>query len=356
MLEVLTNLREMTSLEEDWNLLADRFQSPLARYEWFMACVAAEKERQNLSIFILRKAGKIRAIAPLKVVRRAAVPTLQMIGYDLTQEPTSILYSDLDALQELLDGILIRGTPVVLNRYKTASVEENLLQQLPSKRAVCRTWQAGSSPFVPVGPDWTAFETRLSSSSRSYIKRRAKRAKQDGGLDFEAILPTEETALQHFETFMRIEASGWKGREGTAVMTNPLQKRFLTIYSQAAAKKGLLHFFFLKIGGQPVAGRMAIENGNRLWELKIGYDEAWQKYSPGILLVHETLRYASERGLEGLEFMGYTAPWHKTWPLEIYQYNRSCLYPTWSVRSGIPLAYDTAYYLLRDVYRKMKKP
>jgi hypothetical protein len=101
---------------------------------------------------------------------------------------------------------------------------------------------------------------------------------------------------------------------------------------------------------------MAIENSNWLWELKIGYDEAWQKYSPEILLVHETLRYASERGLEGLEFMGYTAPWHKAWTLEIHQYNRSCLYPTWSVRSGIPLAYDTAYYLLRDIYRKMKKP
>ena len=52
------------------------------------------------------------------------------------------------------------------------------------------------------------------------------------------------------------------------------------------------------------AVRMAVEVENTLWELKIGYDEQFAKWSPGVVLTHETIRHAFEHGLSGLEFLG----------------------------------------------------
>jgi CelD/BcsL family acetyltransferase involved in cellulose biosynthesis len=354
MIEVITNVMELANLETEWNLLAARFATPLVRHEWFATCADTYADRYRIAVFILRQGSKIQAIAPLTFTRRAAVSTLQMIGHPLS-EPTSLLYADENSLRLLLEGILSRRYPIFLNRHSATSCEEKLLRQFPLKRVYHRSWQAGHSAWVPTRQDWASFEAALSSSSRNYIKRRAKQAKQAGGLDLDVVTPTEQTLATHLQTFLRIEASGWKGREGTAIILNPEMKQFITMYSEAAARRGMLRLFFLKIGGERVAGRLAIEYANRLWELKIGYDEAWRKYSPGILLTHETLRYACERNLEGLEFLGHHAPWQEMWPTRMHHYHRSCLYPINSVRSYVPLVYDTGYYLLQDIYRKVRK-
>jgi CelD/BcsL family acetyltransferase involved in cellulose biosynthesis len=59
--------------------------------------------------------------------------------------------------------------------------------------------------------------------------------------------------------------------------------------------------------------QLAIECGNRFWLLKIGYDEAFARCSPGSLLLLETVRYAALRGLHSYEFLGTAEPWTHMW-------------------------------------------
>jgi CelD/BcsL family acetyltransferase involved in cellulose biosynthesis len=89
----------------------------------------------------------------------------------------------------------------------------------------------------------------------------------------------------------------------------------------------MLRLFFLKIDGKRIAARMAVVNGGRLWELKIGYDEAWSNCMPGILLTHETLRWAVESGLEAHEFLGQAEQWERHWPTEEDEYVSMRIYP-----------------------------
>jgi CelD/BcsL family acetyltransferase involved in cellulose biosynthesis len=46
---------------------------------------------------------------------------------------------------------------------------------------------------------------------------------------------------------------------------------------------------------------------------KIGYDEQFERSSPGTLLMLHTVRYAALRGLHSYEFLGSTAPWTQVW-------------------------------------------
>ncbi len=51
----------------------------------------------------------------------------------------------------------------------------------------------------------------------------------------------------------------------------------------------------------------------RFWVLKIGYDEEYSRCSPGILLIHETIRYAFTNGLKSYEFLGSDENWLHMW-------------------------------------------
>jgi CelD/BcsL family acetyltransferase involved in cellulose biosynthesis len=56
-----------------------------------------------------------------------------------------------------------------------------------------------------------------------------------------------------------------------------------------------------------------VQYAQRLWLLKIGYDPAFARCSPGLLLMAATLRHAIERGLRSYELLGVDEPWLRPW-------------------------------------------
>ena len=96
--------------------------------------------------------------------------------------------------------------------------------------------------------------------------------------------------------------------------------------------------------------QLAVECAGRFWLLKIGYDQEFQRCSPGILLIRETVRYAAARGLRGYEFLGIVEPWTEAWTDEV----RPCVsvraYPArWAGVAA--LAVDLADYARRRLGR-----
>jgi CelD/BcsL family acetyltransferase involved in cellulose biosynthesis len=168
-----------------------------------------------------------------------------------------------------------------------------------------------------------------------------------GKVEFEVLHPDVGTFTPYLEEFFRIEASGWKGRAGTAALCNPHAHQCYCDYARSATQLGTLRLFFLKIDGKAIAGRIAVEHGKRLWELKIAYDEAYSKCMPGIILTHETLRYAVERGLEAYEFLGQAEAWERHWPCEEDEYVSMRVYP-FTLIGQLSLAQDVYQLALRE--------
>lgn len=91
----------------------------------------------------------------------------------------------------------------------------------------------------------------------------------------------EEAAI---EDFLRIEASGWKGREGTAFACDPGHAEFFRRLCRAFAAEGRLEMLSLQAGERVVAMKCNIRAGAGLFGFKIGYDEDLGSFSPGIHL------------------------------------------------------------------------
>jgi CelD/BcsL family acetyltransferase involved in cellulose biosynthesis len=92
-------------------------------------------------------------------------------------------------------------------------------------------------------------------------------------------------AGEAFQRFLAIEASGWKGQEGTALAADLTKQRFYETVLSRFSQQDRARIDFLTIGGVPAAAHLAIRTA-RTWSLlKIGYDPAFKAYGPGGILL-----------------------------------------------------------------------
>lgn len=123
----------------------------------------------------------------------------------------------------------------------------------------------------------------------------------------------------------RLEATGWKGREGTAVSVDNAQGAFYREILETFCRRGEGVVYRLVLDGKTVACELCIERGHTLIDLKTAYDETVRGYSLGSLLEEEMLKsYYGEGYLKEVEFYGRVSDWTRKWTDEIrpiYHYN-----------------------------------
>jgi len=112
---------------------------------------------------------------------------------------------------------------------------------------------------------------------------------------------------------LRMEASTWKGRAGTAIACDESVARFYSSIAHRAARQGTLHFTFLRLNGQRIAFDLSLTYNRRLFKLKPGYLQEYHACSPGQQLTVMTIRDAFERGLSEVDFLGSADEWKLAW-------------------------------------------
>lgn len=345
MIEIVQSLDHMRSLEHAWNELAEPFGTPLLRHEWFAACAEIFCPPAQLSIVVVSSGGNITAIAPLILSRQDGLERLELLGASHLYEHGGFIYADEESFREAVDAIVAMRKPIFLNRLRQESSEFNLLQQVGKERALCFVRQAEDSPWLHITEGWPCFEANISSSRRSAFRRARKRAEEHGKVRFEIVSPDLGLLERQMEEVFRVEAAGWKDRNKTSMASNMLLKKFFSLYAQATARLGMLRLCFFRINNMPVAMLLGVEYANRFWVLKVGYDESFAKCSPGILLTHETIRYAFERGLEAYEFLGDNEEWLQIWADKMHSHASFRIYP-FSLRGAAALAKDAFHAII----------
>jgi len=327
MIEIIDHIDGVRQLAPEWNRLASRFESPLVQHEWYLSCAEAFCPPDTLRVVVLRTNGTVRAIAPLAVVGHGVHKRLELLGTGVLCEPCSFLYEDQNALVEIVSAIQEFNEPTFLKRLISLSNESDIIADQWKSAHWILTKTSTASPWLPIVSSWEDFEKTISSHQRYTLRRARKRAEEIGPLEFSLLSPDEYSINQCLEELFRIEASGWKGRAGTSLQMNDQLRKFFRFYSFALAQQNKLRFGLLRIGDRAVAAQLAVEFAGRYWVLKIGFDEEFARCSPGILLMHESVRYAFEKELQAFEFLGSNEPWLRMWTDQVHQFATYRSYP-----------------------------
>jgi CelD/BcsL family acetyltransferase involved in cellulose biosynthesis len=162
--------------------------------------------------------------------------------------------------------------------------------------AVLNRWQRAVIRPKGTFADW--FELNFDRKRRKEYRRLSNRLAELGTYETLTLQSTDDIR-PWIADLVALEASGWKGKRGTAIAgSQDLQSAFSDACKLLAAS-GKLRFWKLVIDGKPIACAYAIVEGDQAWLVKIAYDESFAKYSPGVLLVlHATQQLFAEPGLK----------------------------------------------------------
>ncbi len=124
----------------------------------------------------------------------------------------------------------------------------------------------------------------LSPKRRRELGRQRRLLEARGALTFECA--REPAAVRSaLDDFLALEASGWKGRARSAMLTDRYRAAFAREAVNACAEKGRARIYTLRLDTLPVASVVVLSSGGDAVLWKTAYDERHADASPGFQLM-----------------------------------------------------------------------
>lgn len=321
--EIVDSPAAFARLQPEWERLvaSTGISHPFATHAWMRAWWDAFGSGARLRVIVLRRNGAVAGIAPFLARERTwhglRIRSLELMRNDHTPRTDLVIApSDFDTLGRLWGHL--RATRedwdvLLLPQVPASSPSLGLLESW-ARADGFRTgiWRPSPSPYLTCGAGWARYDASLSANRRASLRRRQKRLERHGSVALETIrggAPLREALDDAF----RIEASGWKGRSGTAIASREATRRFYVTLAREAAERGWLSLHFLTVGGLRVAFQYNLEYGERGFLLKLGFDPAFSSGAPGRILTWRVLERAFRNGMREFDFLGDDVRWKREW-------------------------------------------
>lgn len=159
---------------------------------------------------------------------------------------------------------------------------------------------------------------RRGTNLRHNLSRRRRRATEKGLAPKLIARRAPDEVAAAIQEYGRLESSGWKGRDGTAVSSENAQGRFYRDVFECFCARGEGIIYQLVLGDKVAASDLCLVRNGMMVVLKTAYDEASNDFSPAFLMREEILRelYAQQQ-VRVIEFYGRVMDWHTRWTDEI---------------------------------------
>lgn len=283
----------------EWNGLAARSGSVFSTYEWLTSWCGAFGD-EALWLELRGPDGTLRASA---CCRRGRFSTLTAATDPRYSEDWDVLAADDRARQDAWAAVAAVGMrhmrlgPMLAD---SAVAARDVLTSGPYRVLLGETRRR---PYVPLPGTWDELLRSVSRSLRKELRRKQRALKHAGEVRFRTNCG-EDGFEDDFATFVALEASGWKGRNGTALRCQPEALRLYRSFALGAARRGWLRLSILECSGVPVAASLGCAFAGKGLRLKSAFDERHSDDSPGLVLLAEDLRRSVDEGLREYDLLG----------------------------------------------------
>ncbi len=333
--------------------LAGRF---FAEHAWWDAYLEALEPEPERMIFVrLARGGELSAIVPLRegTVTRHRVPArvVEIPRHDhlplagVFARPGLSLDDLLDGIASGLGGHGIRWDLLQLSHL----LEEGVFAQRPTRLA----WRSlrehvKTCDEVRCSGPWNDYAAKLSSNFRSNLNKAFNKLQKTADVEY-AMLRELPAMLDAYPHFGRVEASGWKGEAGTAIVQDQRLDRFYRKLLAGFAPLGRARINTLAVAGTVIAAQFCLVDQRTIYVFKLAYDETNSKLAPGNMLLR---RVIASGDYDAVNLVG-SPPWFAQWNPASTEVYRLTLFNT-SARGALLLAADRAKELARPIYRRLK--
>ncbi|MBI5318786.1 GNAT family N-acetyltransferase [Bradyrhizobium sp.] len=282
-----------------WRMLADRAIEPNGYYlpDWELAVDASARGRSNASVICAWRDARLTGLLPVISAWRAwKIPLPALVSAD----PYGTLCTP------LLDRELAEPAALeIMSQARAAGAHALILRAAaldgPAMKAFREELRRdGLRPVLlqshlRASLDATRdadelLQEALGAKKLKELRRQRNRLADHGAVHFD-IARTPEDVASAVETFLQLEASGWKAQRGTALAQDPGDAAFIRRATVTLAAHGQCEIVTLRAADTPVAAGIVLRHRDRAFFFKLGVDERFAKFSPGVQLTLELTRH-----------------------------------------------------------------
>ncbi|WP_028056214.1 GNAT family N-acetyltransferase [Sphingobium bisphenolivorans] len=161
-----------------------------------------------------------------------------------------------------------------------AALEALCVEQRRSREEVHRYDRAMLRSGLDADAYW---ETHVRAKKRKELRRLQKRLSEIGAVETR-LLTDPRDLVDWCDAFLELEASGWKGANGSALGCRAQDSAFFRAACAAAFESSALHFLRIDLDGKAIAMLVNFRHGEGAFSFKIAIDEALGRFSPGVLI------------------------------------------------------------------------
>ncbi|QDV86093.1 GNAT family N-acetyltransferase [Planctomycetes bacterium TBK1r] len=305
----VTDACEMESLVPAWRRLVERcaWRNPCFEPEFLIPLM---KHRSDASARLLvvegtpanGDASEVYGVMPLvtQAFYRLPIHCVHAWRPDEAFESTPLL--DRQYANEALAAILtsLSETGARLLAFDTVSAAPEFDQCLRSTAAQNRlsTFSRDRFTRAAVEPDADAeayLRQCMSKNRRKKAKKLLTKLQGKGDVAFQHSGGANDLH-QWAHQFVDLEASGWKGREGTALACQSQSLAFFLEMVDRFGQQDSIRFGRLTLDGASIAMLVDLRSGGHVSGYKTTYDERFAEFSPGFLLELQNVRWLHESG------------------------------------------------------------
>jgi CelD/BcsL family acetyltransferase involved in cellulose biosynthesis len=300
------------ALADDWNaLLAQSDGTPVQRAELLFAA-ARHYAAGELRVAVMRRDGRIRAMALLgghRLAPEVFVAAQTPLGA-WVQAPGEDFSGLARTLLARLPLALRLGVPQLDPRHAPPPSPTDGLASVALLPYIRTPWLAIEGDFPTY---WAARGRNLRANLR---KQRERLAARGESLRIEILREAADMA-RAVADYAGLEARGWKSGEGTALVPGGEQARFYTDALERLAAAGVAEVWCGRIGERLVACELCLRERGEFAILKTTYDETMAPLSPAALMRLEMFeRLHGDGDVRRIEFYGPLKEWHTRWSHE----------------------------------------
>ncbi|MGY4623441.1 GNAT family N-acetyltransferase [Bradyrhizobium sp. USDA 4486] len=284
-----------------WRALAQRAVEPNGYYlpAWELAVSASARSRTDASALAAYDGSSVRLIGLMPVIslRRAwKIPLPALVSahpYGTLCSPLIDRDAPIEAAAHLLQQAREAGAhALVLNDVALDGAAMNALKQVLDRDSLK---PRVLSCYIRASLDATQdgemlLREALGTKKLKELRRQRHRLEEHGPVAFEVARKPDEIRLA-LETFLQLEASGWKGKRGTALIQHPGDETFIRRAVPALAETAQCEIVSLRAGTTPIAAGIVLRHQQRAFFFKLGIDEHFAKLSPGVQLTLDLTRH-----------------------------------------------------------------
>jgi CelD/BcsL family acetyltransferase involved in cellulose biosynthesis len=351
-IEWVTDAERFASLQGLWDDLAADDPLPFSCHAWFDAWRLGFGAGARLRVAVLWRGAEPAAVLPLWQRDRRLEGLANALHTPVFRVPSR----DPGALAAVTAAALGAADGGELTVEALADGAPELAALRRAARARHRLVVVDAQHVSPIVDTVGAFDDyrRAMGSRWRELERRRRKMHREHDVRYELIRSPDDLERE-LDRGLGVEASGWKGAAGTAIVSSADTHAFYRAVARGFHRTGRLRLSELWLDGRVVAFDLALLHRGRLHLLKTGYDESVRSLSPGLALRRAVIERCFELGLDAHELLGDDMPWKRLFATSERRHRRFSAYRTCPVPL-VRYAHRRGMPALRRLYVRHVKP